>query len=216
MNLRPSDVLDAVSRALATSQEWARGRTISNSTRSARFCSDVCLNLNGFLCGAGLKLRHIGVDCEGNRSPGEWLLDGSWTEDVTLDENEKKRIPARIGCAVECESSTAELDYFMDFCKLLSIKSDIKLFLGGLNQKTKRGVSRYIDNRVRQSSFLVDRYDSTSRANWYLAFWPSPLAVNGQSLWEVIDKEGLNHLQTIVLYRYVDGAFQKVRDESIE
>lgn len=187
-----------------------------NSTRSARFCSDVCLNLDGLLCDAGLKLRHIGVDCEGNKSPGEWLLDGAWTEDVTFDENMEKRIPARIRCAVECESSTSELDYFTDFCKLLSIKSDIKLFLGGLNQKTKRGVSRYIDNRVRQSNFLVARYDTTSHTNWYLAFWPSPLAVNGQSLWETIDKEELSHLQAIVLYRYADGSFQRIRDESVE
>ena len=104
----------------------------------------------------------------------------------------------------------------MDFCKLLSIKSDIKLFLGGLNQKTKRGVCRYIDNRVRQSNFLVARYDATSNTNWYLAFWPSPLAVNGQSLWEAIDKEELSHLRAIVLFRYAGGSFQRIRDESVE
>lgn len=210
MNLRPSDVLDAVSQALATSQEWARGRPISNSTRSARFCSDVCLNLDALLCDSGLTLRHIGVDCEGNKRPGEWLLDGVWTEDVIFDKNMKKRVPARIRCAVECESSTSESDYFTDFCKLLSVKSDIKLFLGGLNQKMTRGVGRYIDYRVRQSNFLVARYDATSHTNWYLAFWPSPLAVNGQSLWEMIDKEEFSHLRAVVLYRYADGTFQRV------
>lgn len=214
LNLCPKEVLDAVSRALATSRDWARGRRISNSTRSARFCSDVCVNLDDLLLGAKLTRRHIGVDSRGNRSSGEWLLDGTWTEDVTPVENMRKGVPARIRCAVECESSTAGYDYFMDFCKLLSIKSDVKLFLAGLNQRTMRGASRYVDKRVRQSNLLVRQYDATFRSDWYLAFWPSPLAVRGQSLWERIDNEDLTHLQAIVLYRYSDGAFKRIDGEA--
>jgi len=214
LNLCPSDVLDEVSQALATSRDWAHGRTVSPSTRSARFCSDVCLNLDRLLYSAALTRRHIGVDCQGRRSSGEWLLDGTWTKDVTPDENMTKKVPAQIYCALECESSTSGFDYFMDFCKLLSIKSNIKLFLAGLDQITKRGASLYVENRVRQSSLLVAQYDSEPCVDWYLAFWPSPRTVNGHSLWETIDNEELAHLQSIVLYRYVGGMFHEIGGES--
>ena len=211
MTLRPKNVLDALSRALVTSRDWARDRTISNATRSARFCSDVCGNLDGLLCGAGLTPRYIRVDDQGTKYPGEWLLDGAWTEDVTPDKQMTKAVPRKIRCALECESSTSGFDYFTDFSKLLSVASDTKLFLVGLNQQTKQGAFRYINRRVLQSSALVrDQYDPTLPTDWYLAFWPSPLDVGGQSLWERIDDETLTHLRTIVLYHYVDSTFQVV------
>ena len=212
LTLHQNDFLDALSQALATSRDWARGRRISNATRSARFCSDVCGNINGLLYGAALTPRYISVDDQGNRSPGEWLLDGTWTEDVTPDDRMTKGVPAKIRYALECESSTSGFDYFTDFSKLLSITSDIKLFLAGLNQRKKHAARSYINLRVQQSSALVDQYDPTSSTDWYLAFWPSPLAVDGRSLWEIIDEEVLTHLQAIVLYRFADHTFQKIGD----
>ena len=217
MTLHPDDVLDGLSQALATSRNWARGREISNATRSARFCSDVCGNIEGLLHDGTLtplRPRYISVNEQGERSPGEWLLDGTWTEDVRPDDRmgERKGVPAKIRCALECESSTSGFDYFMDFSKLLLITSDVKLFLAGLNQKTKSAACSYVNLRVQQSSELVDQYDSTSPTDWYLAFWPSPLAVDGRSLWERIDEEPLTHLRTIVLYQFSDRTFQKVGD----
>ena len=217
MTLHPDDVLDALSQALATSRNWARGRKISNATRSARFCSDVCQNLGSLLHDTELtpiRPRYINVDDQGNKSPGEWLLDGTWTEDVRPDDrmDERKGVPAKIRCALECESSTSGFDYFTDFSKLLLVTSDIKLFLAGLNQRTKRAACSYIDLRVQQSSELVDQYDRTSPTDWYLAFWPSPLAVDRRSLWERIDEEPLTHLHTIVLYQFADRTFQKIGD----
>ena len=211
--LHQNDVLDELSRALATSRDWARDRTISNAVRSARFCSEVCGNLGALLCGAALTPRYIRVDDHGTKFPGEWMLDGTWTEDVTPDEQMTKTVPLKIRCALECESSTSGFDYFTDFSKLLSIASDTKFFLAGLNQQTKHAACRYISRRVRQTSALVsDQYDPASPADWYLAFWPSPLNVGGQSLWERIDDEPLAHLRSIVLYRYqnADRIFQKV------
>ena len=214
MTLFPNDVLDALSRALATSRDWARDRAVSNATRSARFCSDVCGNLDGLLCGAGLTPRYIRVDDHGTKFPGEWMLDGSWTEDVTPDEQMTKAVPLKIRCALECESSTSGFDYFTDFSKLLSIASDTKLFLAGLNQQTKQAACRYISRRIQQTSALVyDQYNPASPTDWYLAFWPSPLNVGGQSLWKRIDDGALTHLRAIVLYQYVDRTFQKVGND---
>ena len=208
----PNDVLDALWKALEASRDWARGREVSNATRSARFCSDVFGKLDPLLYGAALTRRYISVDDHGKKSPGEWLLDGTWTEDVRPDDRMPRGVPARIRCAIECESNTSGLDYFTDFSKLLSISADIKLFLAGLNQRTKTGACNYIDLRVQQSSAMVDRYDQTSPDDWYLAFWPSPLAVDGQSLWELIDDGEIAHLHNVVLYRFADRTFQKVGD----
>ena len=208
----PNDVLDALWKALETSRDWAGGRDVSNAARSARFCSDVCGNLDSLLYGTSLTRRYISVNDHGKRNPGEWLLDGTWTEDVRPDDRMSRAVPARIRCAIECESSTSGLDYFTDFSKLLSISSDIKLFLAGLNQRTKTGACSYIDLRVQQSGAMVDRYDETSAADWYLGFWPSPLAVDGRSLWELIDEGEIAHLHNVVLYQFADHTFQKVGD----
>ena len=213
LTLHQDDLLDALSQALTTSRDWARGRRkIYNSTRSARFCSDVCGNINSLLHGAALTPRYISVDDQGDRSPGEWLLDGTWTEDVTPDDRMTKGVPAKVRYALECESSTSGFDYFTDFSKLLSITSDVKLFLAGLNQRKKHAARTYINLRVQQSSALVDHYERTSPTDWYIAFWPSPLAVDGRSLWEIIDEKALTHLQAIVLYRFADHTFQKIGD----
>ena len=208
----PNDILDALSKALDTSRDWARGREISNATRSARFCSDVCGNLDRLLSGASLARRYISVGDHGKRRPGERLLDGTWTEDVRPDNRMSRGVQARIRFALECESSTSGVDYFTDFSKLLSISSDIKLFLAGLNQRTKTGACSYIDLRVQQSGAMVDRYDQTSPANWYHAFWPSPLAVDGRSLWELIDDGEIAHLHNVVLYQFADNTFEKAGD----
>ena len=97
------------------------------------------------------------------------MLDCSWTEDVTPDEQMTKAVPLKIRCALECESSTSGFDYFTDFSKLLSIASDTKLFLAGLNQQTKQAAWRYISRRIQQTSALVyDQYDPASPTDWYL------------------------------------------------
>ena len=215
MALHPNDVLDALSQALRVSRDWARGRRISNATRSARFCSDVCETLDGLLCGVvstQLTRRYISVDDQGRRSPGEWLLDGTWTEDVTPDVRMSKGVPAKVRCALECESRSSGISYFTDFSKLLSITSDIKLFLAGINQRTKQGACSYMNLRIKQSGALVDKYEPSFTTDWYLAFWPSPLAVGGRSLWERIDDEAITHLSAVVLYRFSDHAFQKIGD----
>lgn len=218
MTLQPNSVLDALSQALKTSRGWASGRNIPNATRSARFCSDVCINIDSLLevSGSNLTSRYIHVydEYDKKKRSGEWLLDGVWSEDVCPDNRmTQRKVPAKIRVALECESSTSAFDYFTDFAKLLAISSDIKLFLAGLNQREKAVARAYMNKRVQQSGELVDQYDRTRPADWYLAFWPSPLAVGGTSLWEQIDDdEDIAHLKAISLYRFAERGFRKIGD----
>ena len=151
-----------------------------------------------------------------SRRPGEWLLDGAWTEDVLGDERVQTEFPVRLRCSLECESSTAASAYFIDFSKLLVVSSDIKIFAAGLNHKTAAGAEEYIRNRVCQTNRLMAQSvcDGGNLADWYLAFWPSPLKIDGKSLWHHLDCGKFNHLSRITSFHCVDGTFRKVECDS--
>ena len=216
MKLNPNEVHSALSRALSDSLLWARGKPeISNSTRSARFASEVCKHLDPLVKRTFQnpypKLRHIRVDDAGKRHPGEWLLDGVWTEDARPrpDQRMSKDSPVRIRCALECESSTGSNEYHIDLAKLLVISSEIKLFLAGLNQRTESGAENYVNTRVRQTErVLKQSCNGESSTDWYLAFWPSPLKVKGKSLWQHLDAGEYTYLSEIVLYHRSGETFQ--------
>ena len=218
MTLNPHEVHNALDRALSESLRWARGKPeITNSTRSARFASDVCQHLDPLVkCAFSTprpKLRHIRVDDDESRHAGEWLLDGVWTEDALPRPDRRMSIdsPVRIRCALECESSTAGNAYHIDLAKLLVISSDIKLFLAGLNQLTEDGTTDYVITRVRQTEKLLKQTGSgESSTDWYLAFWPSPLQVKGKSLWQHMDAGLYTYHSRIVLYHRCDDSFQPV------
>ena len=218
MKLNPHEVQNALNRALSESLLWARGKPeISNSTRSARFASDVCKRLDWLVKRAFPnpcpKLRHICVDDDGKRHSGEWLLDGAWTENARPrpDQRMSKDSPVRIRCALECESSTAGNEYHIDLSKLLVISSDIKLFLAGLNQQTESGAEDYVNTRVCQTEkVLMQTRAGESSTDWYLAFWPSPLKVDGKSLWQHLDAGKFTFHSRIVLYHRRDDAFKLV------
>ena len=218
MKLNPHEVHNVLNRALSESLLWARGKpAISNSTRSARFASDVCKRLNPLVKSAFSspcsKLRHICVDDDGDRHSGEWLLDGVWTEDARPRPDERMSMdsPVRIRCALECESSTASKEYHIDLAKLLVMSSDIKLFLAGLNQRTESGAEDYVNTRVCQTEKVLKQTCSGELStDWYLAFWPSPLKVDGKSLWQHLDAGKYTYHSKIVLYHRRDDAFQLV------
>ena len=218
MKLNPQEVHNALSQALSESRLWASGKPeISNSTRSARFASNVCKRLNQQVQRAFPnpcpKLRHIYVDDAGKRHPGEWLLDGVWTENAQPQPHKRKgkNSPVRIRCAIECESSTDGYEYHIDLAKLLVVSSDIKLFLAGLNQRTEDGVENYVNTRIYQTEQVLKQARSGDLStDWYLAFWPSPLMVKGKSLWHHLDAGIYTDNSRIVLYHRRDDAFQLV------
>ena len=218
MKLDPQEVHTALSQALTKSLLWAsRKPDISNSTRSARFASDVCRGLDPLVRRAFRnptpRLRHIYVDDNEQRHAGEWLLDGVWTKDARPrpDERMSEDSPVRIRCALECESSTAGNEYHIDLAKLLVTMSDIKLFLAGLNQRTQNGVDDYINRRVYQTETVITQPSGhSSSTDWYLAFWPSPLMVRKRSLWQRLEAGEYAHLSRIHLYHLRENAFQAV------
>lgn len=218
MKLNPQEVHSELSQALSDSRLWASGKPeISNSTRSARFASDACNHLDRLVRGAFsnpcLQLRYIRVDDAGKRHSGEWLLDGLWTEnaDPRPDERMSEDSPVRIRCALECESSTDSNEYHIDLAKLLVVSSDIKLFLAGLNQRTKSGAQNYVNTRVFQTEQVLRQVcGGESSTDWYLAFWPSPLKVEHISLWQHLDAGNYTHNSRIVLYHRRDDAFQQI------
>ena len=220
--LNPAEVYTALNRALCLSREWANQQSkSSNSLRSARFVSDACEELKPLVEEArphcSLKRRRIRVDGEGKRHGGEWLLDVTWTEDRKPDTRMQDPTPVRIRCALECESSTAGHEYFIDFAKLLVVRSDIKIFLGGLSQGTPEGAEDYVNTRVMQSQELLKSLQiEESSTDWHLAFWPSTRNVEGpkdgenRSLWNMLDKPKYEHLNKVRLFHWRDGNFERV------
>ena len=204
---------EALSHALAGSRAWAAGKEhLSNVTRSARFLSDACKRLDGSInASSTLCCRHISVDDLGKRHPGEWLLDGVWTEDASADELFTERFPVRIRCGLECESSTNGKELFKDLAKLIVVASEIKIFAAGMNQKSVEGAANYVSKRVSQIDRLLDHVHDEERAtDWYLAFWPAPLKVEGKSLWEHLDCGRFAHLSSIRLYRRFGKSFREM------
>ena len=207
------NVYEALSHALACSRAWAAGKEhLSNVTRSARFLSDACKRLDDSINATGtLRCRHVSVDDLGNRHPGEWLLDGVWTEDASADELFAERFPVRIQCGLECESSTNGKELFKDLAKLIVVASEIKIFAAGMNQKSVEGTENYVCKRVSQIARFLDHAHHEERAtDWYLAFWPAPLNVEGKSLWEHLDCGRFAHLSSIRLYQRFGNSFRKV------
>lgn len=220
MLLNPYKVHRALKDALNHSRIWAAKSDKPNSTRSSRFLSDVCRNLDELVRAAfsthRLNLRYISVDEYGNRHAGEWLLDGIWTHDEPPCKGWDRSFPVRVRCALECESSTNTSEFYKDFDKLLVIHSDIKIFLAGLNHLTESGAFNYQRDRVRQIENLFIKANMQAlNEEWYLAFWPSPLNVKGQSLWDHLDSGKYDYLSEIFLYHWSNNSFQLVTTEKV-
>ena len=224
MKLDSREVYIALDRALEDSRLWASDKSgVSNSLRSARFVSDVCRRLDELVKRACPKqrpiLRHIAVDDSEKRHAGEWLFDAVWTQNARPRPDKRMSVdsPIRIRCALECESSTSSNEYHIDLAKLLVVASDVKLFLAGLNQRTERGTEHYIDTRVCQTELLLKATRSgDSSTQWYLAFWPSPLNVEGMSMWQHLDAGRYPYLSRIVLYNWQNDAFQSATPDKQE
>ncbi len=207
--LHANEVSIGLNRALATSRRWAKttgkkknGEPISNSDRSARFLSDACKEIDQLINPGGeLCPRFVCVDDAGTRHPGEWLLDGVWWETTSVDDGMNDGVPIKVHCAIECESQTSGREFFKDLGKLLVVSSDIKIFAAGISQLTPAGADTYVRTRVSQVERLLNKAGrAEGTTDWYLAFWPSPLAVNEKSLWSHLDSGSFAHLSVIRLY----------------
>jgi len=174
----------------------------SNSLKSCRFCSDVGSEIHELIeaaAGKELTRRQICVSDSGRRQAGEWLLDIVWTEDSRPDIRMRDGVPARIWCAVECESNTSAQQCFRDLSKLLHVRSSIKIFLGGLNQRTEEAAKSYRNKRLKQiRDLIMSSRDPLDQTQWFVGFWPSPEGNGASSMWNQL--HSYPHLDQIYLY----------------
>jgi len=208
MSIREHGLRDALSKALVESLTWKgyeKHPKSKNSHRSAYFCYQVGFQLDGAFvsCFPGrlLKRRQINFSGDDEKIPGEWLLDIVWSEEACPDLVSKSTFPSKIYGALECESSTNATEFFADFTKLVHVRSTIKLYLAGVNQKRQGKMTDYINMRRRQAAqFLFNTGVSSEPEEWYLAFWPSPLGDANRSLWDELDEyPHLNEIQVFAL-----------------
>ena len=214
MDIGEQGLRDALSKALAESLAWKgyeKYPKSKNSYRSAYFCYQVGLHLDAVFesrfLGTSLKRRQIEFSGDDEKSSGEWLLDIVWCEETCADPASKSKYPSKIYGALECESSTKAKEFFTDFAKLVHVRSRIKLYLAGVNQKREGKMTDYIRMRAEQAaSFLGNTGVSSETEEWYLAFWPSPMGDVIHSLWDELDKyPHLNVIQAFALEQR--GAF---------
>ena len=206
--LKSDEVRSALVEALSQSREWAREKCpVPSALASSMFASEACLALGGLVDeawhGHSVSPNFIKVNKDNGRNPGEWLLDGAWTEGDISGGG-----PVHIRCALECESNTRGRQFFRDFSKLVVVHSDTKIFLGGLDQTTERGARNYVGMRIRQCEAILSAYGGRELSkDWHIGFWPSPKLVDGESLWNRLDE--YPHLAEIRLFSMSRGSLKE-------
>jgi len=217
MYIAAGEILEASKLALVQARRWAHTANWPNSRKSAMFCSELCDALDPMIRRslpddkATTSCRRISIDHEGKGVAGEWLLDGVWTTDHEMGST---CIPIRIECALECESSTSQTEFFKDFAKVLAVQAPVRLFYAGLNQATPSKAEEYISRRTKQvTELLAKGSQSGVEGEWYLAFWPSPLKKENESLWSKLDRGLYSHLDQVSLFRFSRGEFAAVKEE---
>ena len=199
---------ESVRKALQKSRRWPHGQ--SNKDRSEYFCYQVGEMLHPAIAGdyEDVERNQITFDKDkGTRVKGEWLLDIVWSRKFQPDQRSSTKQPWIILAALECESNKGGKQFFEDFAKLVNIRSDIKIFLAGLDHKTPKGMNDYIEKRMKQAAkYLSKAGVLNSNENWYLAFWPSPLKVDGESLWDQLDK--YKHLKQVQVFALEGSSFE--------
>lgn len=140
----------------------------------------------------------ISVDDNGDKEPGEWLVDGCITE-------ESDSFIERIVFAMESESHTSKAAFDEDFAKLVHLKSSFKLYLNGLDQTTEAGMQRYMEERLAYAASILRK--TSHPANLWMGFWPSPAKANDHvSAWEALPE----HLDAVHLWEFDGDKFTEV------
>lgn len=155
----------------------------SNSKKSSFFVSQLA-DLFAEQSGKKALVQH--TDQEGNKFPGEWLLDIAIVSEEqvgTSYKNRKANIIKKIHWAIESEFSTQLNEFVRDFAKLLHIKSDAYLYIAGLNQQNESAREQYIEAQIKLAEELVLAHEIDQQ--FYLAFVPTPgKCCEHRSLWD--------------------------------
>ena len=193
-------ILQGYERALSrTGAIVERHDTSAASRLSSKFVAEVATAIKSGIF-PDQHLHVIEVDDDGNKRPGEWLLDACVTDD-TAD-----KFKDRVIFAMESESHTSKRAFDEDFAKLVHVNAAVKLYLNGLNQQSSDGVDGYIEGRRKYAEEVIKRTHSPGQ--WFLGFWPSPGKLTGAdntSAWQRLPA----HLRTVRLFEF-QGTFVEV------
>ena len=172
-------------------------RKSAASRLSSKFVSEVANVIHASIF-PDRNLQVIGVNDDGGKLPGEWLLDACITEDTDGFKD-------RVIFAMESESDTSKREFDRDFAKLVHVNAATKLYLNGLNQLTNDGVETYIKDRIEYAEEVLRR--TRSSGQWFIAFWPSPgkLRRTETSAWQCLP----SHLAEVRLFEF-RGKFVEV------
>ncbi len=178
-----------------------------NRLLSAKFVEEVSKNIHNRIFDEKYDLNVIKVvDGKDKKKAGEWLVDSC----ITAGKKRKEFI-RRIIFAMESESGTDKQAFNEDFAKLVHVKASYKLYLNGLNQKTRKGVEKYIKTRLAYAQQFLNKEDEDTL---YFGFWPSPGKLGNESrssAWKQLKQ--FPHLNKIHLYKFTQGNFKQVQEE---
>lgn len=198
-----SDLRRILQRSFDDAIESSTASHFSNALKSSKLVSNLGHYLYHALNNTQLTLNVVTVDNEGNKSPGEWLLD------VAITQNDGNGFRQRIVWAVESETDTAWKAFYDDFAKLMHVRSANYLYLNGLNHRTVPGMEKYVHQRLEIAQRILRR---SRIQNLYFGFCASPCKPDKytESIWDVIASTVFEHIKTVRLYYYTNGVFTPV------
>ena len=171
-------VLKAFKNAFANKDELA-----VNSQRSSYFVSELAKLFATKFDGEPLVQR---VSNNGKKSSGEWLLDIVIVSKQAISTEYRKRnssIVRKIHWAIESEFSTIINEFGKDFSKLLHIKAENYMYIGGVNQVTRIARKAYMDAQIDLASSLVAEHQI--KEPFFMVFIPTPgKPAKHDSLWD--------------------------------
>jgi len=177
-----------------------------NRLLSAKFVWEVSKNIHRDIFNKKYDLHVIKVRDDGEKESGEWLVDACITEG-----KKRKEFIRKIIFAMESESGADRQAFNEDFAKLVHVKASHKLYLNGLNHKTRQGSEDYIRKRLKYAEQCLSEEDPKS---FYFGFWPSSEKLSKESrssVWKQLKK--FKHLDQIRLYKFTQGNFKPVQEE---
>jgi hypothetical protein len=165
-------------------------KTLKNKARSSYFVSELAMVFAREFNGKPLVQE---TDENGNKQPGEWLLDIAIVSHKVISTQYKGRtskIVDKVLWAIESELSTELHEFCVDFSKLLHIKADRYLYIAGLNQSTRKPREDYIAAQQNLAMSLVTYHNIVEP--FYLVFVPTPGKTRGNnSIWDTRDLDEL-------------------------
>ena len=182
-----------------------------NPFRSAYFVNLIGKELAIYFKDAKTNYQAVDSIFNKSKSSGEWLFDICVTTQAEIiderKEGRKSKINTNILLACESEFETNINAFTTDFGKLICSNANQKLFIQGLNQKTKDGREDFIISR---QEIVKTQLQHLISDDFVLAFIPTPGKIGNQSYWDENEKEVLSWSK-IFVYDASKNDFEEIK-----